>query len=235
MKGEFSFSPLLEVLLILAIIFLLYTPMLQKGASFDLKVPQLPPVPSDSLDTFLNEAMKHLSSGKVAFKAPEELTQGESQQVQVRISRDIKTDIAQGLNDVLGGGKIVVEDIKAGPLMMVKLNGSHFEIIELTQAEQVVPENNFATWVWDVRPLDWGTQTLFVTVGVRLRFPSGKEDVRFAPVYKREIKVRVNPPFEAGRFVSNHWEWFWGSILVPVGLIVWRLRKRKKGQTDLLP
>jgi hypothetical protein len=118
------------------------------------------------------------------------------------------------------------------------LNGSHFEILELTQVEQVVPENAFATWAWDVRPTDWGTQTLFVTVGVRLRLSAGKDEVRFAPVYKRDIKVRVNPPFEAVHFVKEHWEWVWASVLVPVWIVWKKYRKKRKAEkenTILLP
>jgi biopolymer transport protein ExbD len=231
-------TPLIDVLLVLLIAFMVVTPMLQKGVNFANVDTPNPQDSSAFIDKALSAAIQHLSTGKVAFNVPDHMTQGVAQEIQVRVSRDIKYDIGQGLKELLGDGTIVVEDIKVGPLMSVKLNGSHFEILELTQVEQVVPENTFATWVWEVRPMDWGTQTLFVTVGVRLRLSAGKDEVRFAPVYKRDIKVRVNPPFEAVHFAKAHWEWVWGSVLVPVWIVWKRYRKKRKAEkknTILLP
>src|SRR5438034_11335111 len=161
----------------------------------------------------------------------------ETKTVEVRIARNLNQDITQGLAT---SGSLKVEDIKVGPLMVATLHGSAFQITKLTKEEQAVTNDNFTAWDWAVHPLDWGQQTLYLNVCVRLRLSNSKEEQRCSPVYDREITVQVAPLYAATHFIKNNATWTLGAIGSCIVFIagcftgIRQWLKKKKG-TELEP
>jgi len=95
-----------------------------------------------------------------------------------------------------GGGKPEIARIKINTKMKARLIGEKFDIIPLSQEEQMVGEEEFAQWEWDVIPKDIGTHNLSLRVSLRLE-DSNKD----LPLYEWPVKVKVGGWWERLKFI----------------------------------
>jgi hypothetical protein len=128
--------------------------------------------------------------GLVVFNPPTEMTVGVLERITVRISRGVAEATVKA--NLQGRGVPQVEDVKVGTFMRARLFGNGFEVTSKSDENQVVPDNGFAEWVYDVTPLEAGTKTITLQISLRYKLP-GSEETTNLPVKTRKILVQVNP------------------------------------------
>ncbi len=111
--------------------------------------------------------------------------------------------------------------------MTVKLTGPAFDIKSLSKDDQFVGMSEFTEWSYLVTPLLGGRQNLNLSVGVRIKLPGGGEETRYYPVLDKTIRVRVNPVFSIGRFLSANWQWLASALVLPFLAWWWKQRSQR--------
>lgn len=175
---------------------------------------------SPELSILVEEEFKRLPTGQVVFNPDPEMRVGIKERVEVRISKKPKEDLTRGLK---GRGEPQIEKIIVGTFMKVYLTGDNFDIESHSSEEQIVPEEGFAQWLWDVIPLESGPQRLLLRVTVRIILPDLEEQYDL-PVLERDIEVEINRLWTIGHFFEIHWKWLIGAIAGP---IIYVLKKKR--------
>lgn len=172
-------------------------------------------------------ALLGLTKGQIAFDVPSQMTEGRTENVQVRIAKGLKQRITNSLKKNLRG-TAQVDRIDVVPFMVVKLEGepSAFSITPLTEEKQMVTASGFNTWAWNVRPTESGLQTLYLSVGTRFKLLGKDEETKFLPIYSRPINVQIDRIYEGQQFVFGNWKWLIATLLIPLGGLIWRAVKK---------
>src|SRR5579864_8866015 len=179
-----------------------------------------PPDASGIIDTQL----KKLAPGRILYNPPKEMKVGVKDRIEVRLSKNQLQDLTQGLQ---GAGAPKIENLPVGDFMKVRLTGDGFEIAALDSDEQLVADDGFTQWCYDVTPLHSGDRILSLIVTVRIVVPGAPEAVRDYAPFTRTIHVQVNPMYSTARFVEGNWQWLAGTLVIPLALLLWkRLSKR---------
>lgn len=183
----------------------------------------------DPIESSIYKAVHGLQPGRIAFVVPANMKMNETKVVELRIAKKLDQDIAHGLAAM---GHVAIEEIKVGPLMAATLHGSTFQITPLTKEEQAIADDSFTVWNWEIRPLDWGKQTLYLNVCARLLLQNAKEERRCSSVYQRDISIEVAPMYAATHFIKNNLAWTFstvGSVISAfVACVAWIRKRRKK-------
>ena len=164
----------------------------------------------------IEEALKHLVPGRMLFNPPEEMLVGAPERVEARISKGLTEDLSAGLK---GRGRAQTEEILVGTFMKVQLKGSNFDIKPQAHEEQVVAENDFTQWAWNVTPLKAGSQLLSLLVTVRIKLPDDGEEAKDYPVFDKQIRVRVNLQHTIEGLIRRYWQWLASAVIIPA--LVW--------------
>jgi hypothetical protein len=180
----------------------------------------LPPPPGSTLAELQDIINRELQSGVILYNPPERMRVGETDRVEVRISRELSDGIRQGLR---GRGVPRVETLLVGTFMKAELRGEAFDVIPIGSDIQPVLTTGFAEWRWDVTPKVSGTHPLYLVVtivheGTTLPQP---------PPFERRIEVAVNPM----HWLKSNWEKLLGALIGVVGLVeaYRRLRPKRDG------
>lgn len=187
-------------------------------------------IPTLSVAEMFDKELKKLSQGSFLFNPPNEMTVGESERVEVRIQKGITVTVgisgtpalASGL---LGNGVPTIEPIRVGTFMDAKLSGEYFKISPLTAEEQILGDDGYTQWEWDISPLQSGTLKLNLVVSVRIKIPDGGEETKTYAVKDKVVTVSVNPVYSGREFVANSWQWL---LIIIAGIVLgWLIVKRK--------
>ena len=175
----------------------------------------------------LGDVLAGLPMGRVLFACPPTMRVHAPERVEVRISGDPKEDITRGLQE---RGVPVEAGAKIAPLMNVTLTPDEdgvFDVKALSAAEQLTG-GTFSQWVWSVTPLKSGTHNLYLTVNVVVDVPGLGPQKREIPVLTQTVQVRANMPYSTGEFWRKNWQWFMSTLLIPLGLWLWKKRSKAK-------
>ena len=165
----------------------------------------------------INEEIEKLSFGQVLSNIPKIMKIGKKERIEVRISKDLEADITKKLK---GTGTPEIGISKVGEFMKVRLSGDHFKISALNEEEQIVADDTYTEWAWDVVPLKSKIQVLHFHVTIRIKL-EGTEEKRDYPVIDKEVYVKVNPVYSTKVFAVNNWKWILTALIIPlVGWIV---------------
>jgi hypothetical protein len=190
------------------------------------------PMPTQ-IDTskIVEDELKKLATGQIFFNPSQEMSVGETERVEVRLTRVSienlsRENLTQGTR---GRGEPQIENISVGAYMKVRLMGDNFDIKALSDEEQLVPSEGFTQWEFDVTPLESGAQKLQLAVAVRIKISNDGEEKRDYPVYEKLINVKVNPVYSAGKFMEINWQWILTTIIGLSGAIIgWIINKKRK-------
>ncbi len=177
----------------------------------------------------VEDELKKLAAGRILFNPPQEMTVGETERVEVRLT---KTSIENLSNESLtegtrGRGEPQIESVKVGTFMKVHLTRDNFDIKALSEEEQIVLSEGFTQWEYDVTPLKDGAQKLRIDVIVRIIISNVGEQKRDYGVYEKQINVKVNPVYSTRTFMENNWQWILTTIIGLSGAIIgWTMKKR---------
>ncbi|HKW99448.1 MAG TPA: hypothetical protein VJN43_17030 [Bryobacteraceae bacterium] len=192
-----------------------------------------PPLTSSSAATggtaaIIDAELKKLAPGRILYNPPSEMKVGVKERVEVRISKNQIEDLTQGLE---GTGAPKIENLRAGDSMKVRLTGDGFEIAALDSDEQLVSDDGFTQWCYDVTPVHSGERVLSLIVTVRIAVPGVPDAVRDYAPFTRTIHVHVNPIYSTARFIVGNWQWLVGTLVIPLAVLAWnRVKKRPPGK-----
>ncbi len=178
--------------------------------------------------------LERLAPGRMLFNPPETMTVGQTERVEVRITRELlgldppATDPLT--EDLQGSGPPEIEPVQVGTFMRARLLGDNFTITPLNNAEQAVGRTGFTEWAWDVTPRRSGEQRLHLAVTVQLRAEGGVEAVRDFPVREKVVTVAVNPGYTLASLGRGYWPYLLGGLILATGTLV-VVRRRVRGRT----
>lgn len=191
------------------------------------------PPPQNSVEVALDSLLRNLPPGRVLFRVPKQMRVADEYRIVVRISRDLRSDLADGLSAV-GVDEIKVEDLdQVSPFMSAILDGSAFDIRPLSSEDQPIADTEFTQWEWDVTPTKHGSQVLQLRLSLRLPLPDRADERKSIPVEERFIDVDVNLRHTVVSFWGNNWKWFLGGS--PVLAVLGWLGKKVKDKNAPKP
>lgn len=183
------------------------------------------PTPPVDLNAVAAQIAENLPEGKALFNPPEEMKVGENKRVVVRILQtssddgsDVEVTIVAGLE---GEVEPQIFNVTVGTIMKANLAGPAFEIVSLTEEEQIVTPNRVTEWAWDISPTKSGDQQLTLNLSVLVR-AEGIGEKTFATSESRTVSVKINPRLAIASFIAEYWQWLATAIVVPVGTWAWK-------------
>jgi parallel beta-helix repeat protein len=178
---------------------------------------------TESLQSLIDEALMRLPEGKVLFNPASKMKVGQSELIEVLITRNISQNLTEELQ---GSGEIQNATLKISYQMTAKLKADPqtFKIVPLCEDTQSVPSYGFAEWEWYVTPIVSGKHWLALEVFATIK-AGGMEKPSDVRVFKKDIEVDVNPTVGAWNFLTNNWEFIIGTLLIGSGLLGWILKK----------
>jgi hypothetical protein len=123
---------------------------------------------------------------------------------------------------------VKTQSIRISPLMSVDLidpSGENFRIIPITPKEQFLENNQITFWKWNVTPLKPGNNPLTLSVNIII-----DDKTKNIQVYEDSIYVYSTDTWwdKFVGFFKNNWQYLFSTLLIPVGIYLYRLIFRKK-------
>jgi len=169
------------------------------------------------------DELEKLSKERLVFNAPDQMTAGVHERIEAHIAENLPEDFVARLKAL---GIIDPDDIRFGSSMKARLAGDGFDIALLGDEEKPVSGEGSTPWVWDVTPVRAGTQTLLLTVTIKVKIPGNGDERKELPVFTKPVTVAPSPLYSTVRFIRARWPWFIGVIFA-AALAVWFLRRRR--------
>lgn len=177
------------------------------------------------------------TEGLIAYKVPKDMVVGDSYLVKIRITKENnKTMLVVGdrkipIVDDVDNSVVSVETINVSPIMSANLivTKNSFRIDTLSTEYQNISNKGYTEWAWNIIPLKGGNNLLKLNVKIRVK-EDGESYYKDIVVFDKKIKVKSNIKFSIITWISEHWEWFFGVILIP--LIKWLYDEWKKRKEE---
>lgn len=170
--------------------------------------------PSDAAFNLHDELQKEIDQlkiGKIIFNPPNNMKVGVKERIEVRVTQDIEVELNKALR---GRGIPQIEKIRVYEVMKLKLSGGDFNIVSLSEEEQIVSKKGKTEWVWDVKPEKKGKQVLQLIATLQIKIESSQNHISH-PVFEREIIVEVNPIYSTKLFLVENWKWVVTALVLP--------------------
>ena len=177
-------------------------------------IPTLPP-------ELIDEVLEKLPIGRILFNPPKEMKVGDTELVEVRITKNITENLREGLE---GRGVPQINETKVSSSMNVRLTGTNFDIDPQNGKPQAIESDKYTEWRFHITPLKSGIQKLHLTVYEIISIRGYDDKQKEYEIGDWEINVKVNPRW----FVERHWKFIVATILTIVGLIIAAIAVRKK-------
>jgi hypothetical protein len=170
--------------------------------------------PRSQLEQAMAEA---ITPGRLVWNPPDTMPFAKPTRVEVRVavSRDLDQELVEGLT---GSAETRFEDLPTSPFMGVVLRGDGFDITSLSDRDQLVAEDGYATWEFDVRPSSRGVLKLQLCVSLRIPIAGRPDERQSVPVLERTVHVHVGVPKLAVQFAGRNWQWFVGTAVAAAGV-----------------
>lgn len=169
------------------------------------------------------DELEKLSIKTVAFNASQEMTAGVSEKVEVRMAETLPQDFLVKLKEL---GIVGADDLVARSSIKARLIGDGFEIRPLGDEERKVGNEGLTPWMWDVTPVQSGTQPLVLLMTVNVKVPGGGNESKELPVFSKPAQIAGSRVYSTVRFLRSRWPWFAGGFST-LGVAVWFLRRRR--------
>lgn len=133
----------------------------------------------------------------------------------------------------IGGGTLERQSITLFHYMRATLSGgSDFNVVarQDDQDYQLIPSVGYAQWDWDVTPQHYGELLLTLHIFA----PSESHVANNDLIKDVNIRVRADALGELKVTISQHWEWLWTAVIVPIGLLLRRewVKRHATGRTN---
>jgi hypothetical protein len=187
-----------------------------------------PRVEAEAKSSEVDEILASLSTGSIAFNAPEKMKLGDTTTIQLLLSPRETIDQLRQKLDAAGkklGGAVLVADV-----MQATLYGRGFDVHPLAPERQAVSESAQTEWRWDITAKEPGEQELRLTISVVITV-KGHEAPRVLDVYHRTIDVQVTVISQIGRLLASNWQWVVGGCGgLPFLVAGWVIARRRSSR-----
>jgi hypothetical protein len=174
-----------------------------------------------SYDDLVRRALAELvQPGRLLFNPPNQMQLGQTERVEVRLTRTPLALDVELLKHLRGHGVPQLEEIPTAPLMAVTLKGDGFRITVYSDEEQGVTQDGITTWEFDIHAIKRGQQRLILSVSLRIPVPGQPSEHKSVPVREATIDVTVGAPALIGHFVTSNWQWFIGTAVAIAAVVV---------------
>lgn len=186
------------------------------------------PAPSERLSAFaaIDEILASLPAANVAFNTPERMNLYETATIHLALGLAVPVDTLK--RRIKAEGEKSGAQIRVSNRMQARLTGANFSITAITPETQAVSQREVTDWKWEVVPTSTGRHYLHLTLSVILDV-EGEPTARTIDTFDELIDVDVTLGQRVTVFVSNHWEWLWAAVLIPLAGWIWtRVKRRSK-------
>ncbi|WP_368622139.1 PASTA domain-containing protein [Paraburkholderia sp. BR13444] len=90
---------------------------------------------------------------------------------------------------------------------------------------QAVSETKPTTWTWYVTPKRWGVHRMRLALYALIPI-EGKQSPVLVQTFDKNMTVTVTPWSLVRRFVLENWKWLLVTLLIPLGQVAWKNRRR---------
>ena len=182
----------------------------------------LPPPPSVN---YIDDVLDKMELGNIVFNSPSKMDFDERKMVQLILSPD-KTfkELTESFNEE---EEILGSTIKITDKMEANLVGSGFQITNITPTQQAVSSTVKTEWKWEVKPLEYGKQNLYLTINAIINIDNNPS-LRSLQTFSKTIEVDIKCTKRIYEFFKSNWQWLWTTILLPAAIWFWRIRKSNK-------
>lgn len=156
--------------------------------------------------------------GNILFNPPIQMTRDKTERIEVRISREAID--AAGL---IGSGDVVRDTVRVSNLMSVVLYGDKFNVVNISDEQQIVEQSGYTEWSFDVTPLE-AAQDQILTLKVSIHLPEG---VKNKLVYSKPISIDVDGKSAVLKWLSENWQLL--TLLAFVALVAFYVVRNLKG------
>lgn len=146
-------------------------------------------IPDNSLELAVAR-VKRFRKGQIAFNAPEKMSIGDTTEIEVKITDDLKRVLR--MEKYI---KRVVErdEIDIYQFMTADLTGIGFNIKPLQENDTfLVLPGKVVSWRWEIAPIKSGKQRLYLRINAKLKLDDF-ETTYTLQKFERKIEVKVNP------------------------------------------
>jgi hypothetical protein len=186
--------------------------------------------PATTIFAAVDQAMKLLPLGAMAFNTPPPVNIDKTAKVELRVGLEqLHSELARSITVP---GEIQTHDIQISNRMDAVLNVDDpdtLTITPLTPARQVVSSKAPTVWMWSIKPLKAGEHPVHLVLDAVVKI-DGEVTPLNVRVFEGAIDVVITPGQRAKHFAKDNWQWLWTALLVPAGGWWWKRRENKKAE-----
>lgn len=209
-----------------------YAPRPMTPPSAAVRPRPVPPGGISSLDTWpdpnRNRAFEQLKSASMAFNVDNKFNVEETGKAKVIIDfskkvEELKKDLERSgkAGSITGGATVQVSKVVIANIVAPGLT-----VTPITPNEQVVLESEPTTWMWDLKADKPGTYSVRITLTASIII-DGRATNKFLRVHEETVTIEITPRQRVMEVVTKNWQWAFSSLLVPLGVWLWKRRKRR--------
>lgn len=180
---------------------------------------------------------KKYQIGNVVVNVPdEEMVMGSNYTIKLRISKeDLPKEDLIGKNDNYINNNdiqytIILDKINISTIMsayLIDINGAFIIKKGFISEMRNIEDEGFVEWEWNVKPIKSGDNRLKVIANVINEDSNTPTELS---VYDNDINIKSNWKYMISSFLSIHWEWAFGVLLIPLITWLWGLFKKMKSK-----
>lgn len=165
--------------------------------------------------------------GRLVYHIPDTMVSFKTYTIKIRISRDTSNRvILQNMAKVID--TIIKSTSSMEILIMDPSTSKSFEITKVNSERQIVDDEGYTEWQYDVTPLKSGKLQLSLVVSI-IRDGDKKQIV-----YMDNIYVESNTPVAIEIFLSKNWQWIVSTIITSIltPILFWWYKKRRRRRSE---
>jgi hypothetical protein len=189
--------------------------------------------PSASINTWPDKnrtrAFEQLKNASMAFNIDSKFNVEETGKAQVVIDfskqlQELKDELSAGAKagSITGGAVVQVSKVVIATLVAPGLT-----ITPITPSEQAVLETEPTIWLWDISANKPGKYDVRIILTASIII-DGRATNRFLRMYDQVVTIEITRTQQVVGIVKQHWQWAFSSLLVPLGVWLWRRYRRNK-------
>lgn len=179
-------------------------------------------------DRTRTRAFEQLKSASMAFNVDNKFNVEETGKAKVVIDfskqvEELKSELSKSgkAGSITGGAQVQVSKVVIANVIAPGLT-----VTPITPTEQVVLETEPTTWLWDLKADKPGKYEVRITLTASIII-EGRATNRFLRMHDEVVVIEITPTQQVKEIVQKHWQWAFSSLLVPLGVWLWKRRKPK--------
>lgn len=145
-----------------------------------------------------------------------------NEKVLVHLLIDTQRDPA---TDMVTRERLTRARVLISKIVNASLVSSGFDVAPITPTRQAISPSQPTTWVWELTPREEGTHSVHVSLNAIVTVGDDKAE-RSIRTFDHEVDVTITTTQWVVRFFHNHWEWLFGTILIPIIGVAWARYRR---------